>query len=288
MMGRVSNRTLTLGALVTASLVIIVLSRRGALRPLETVAFAPLQPIQKQINSLATDITSRAQERRDRQALQARNRELEQTLAAYQVDIVRLREIEQDYSRLSELLDYSLRHEEQALAAADVISRDTSGFLRYVIINRGARDGIRVGQPVINERGLVGRVGDVTATAAWVRLAIDQRSAVNARLQKTRAEGTVVGQLTGEMRMQLIPQDAIIEEGDLVLTSGLGGNFPPDIVIGQIASVRSQEAELFQEAEIRPTVDFDRLELVVVIVGFETIDPSLFDETIQQELQQTP
>ena len=66
---------------------------------------------------------------------------------------------------------------------------------------------------------------------------------------------------------------------------GLGGNFPAGIVIGQVASIRAQEAELFQEAEIRPTVDFDRLELVSVIVGFEPVDPSLFEETIEQELE---
>jgi rod shape-determining protein MreC len=273
-------------ALVMVSLALIVLSRGGALRPLQTVTFAPLQPVQRQITTLTTNFALRSQERRELEEIRERNNELERTLAAYQVEIVRLREIERDYNRLSELLDYSLRYEEQGFLTADVISRDTSGFLRYIIINQGARDGVRVGQPVISEGGLVGRVEDVTATAAWVRLVVDQRSAVNARLQDTRAEGTVVGQLTGGMRMQFVSQEAELAEGELVLTSGLGGNFPPSIVVGQVASVRAQEAELFQEAEIRPTVDFGTLELVSVIVEFEPTDPSLFDETIEQELEE--
>lgn len=285
-MRRVSNRVLTLAAVLAASAVLIVLSRSGASRPLETVAFAPFQPIQRQLDTLTGNITRRAQEGDDIEALRERNRELERAIAAQQVDLVRLREIEKDYDRLSELLDYSLSNVRQDLLVADVISRDTSGFLRFIIINRGARDGIRIGQPVINERGLVGRIGDVTATASWVRLAIDQDSAVNARMQNTRAEGTVVGQLAGGMRMQFIPQEAVIEEGDLVLTSGLGGTFPPNIVIGQVVSVRSQEAELFQEAEVRPTVNFDELELVAVVTAFEQVDPSLFDETIEQELEE--
>lgn len=287
-MRRFGNRTVTLAALLAASLTVLVLSRGGATRPLETIAFAPLQPIQRLLNNVSTGFITRSEQRREIEALQARVQELEQTVAAYQVDLVRLREIERDYNRLSELLDYSTQAQGQELLVADVIGRDTSGFLRYIVINRGARDGVRVGQPVISDRGLVGRVGDVTATAAWVRLAIDQDSAINARMQNTRTEGTVVGQLAGGMRMQFIPQEAVIEEGDLVLTSGLGGNFPADIVIGQVASVRAQEAELFQEAEIRPTVDFDRLELVSVITAFEPVDPTLFEETIEQESEQTP
>ena len=287
-MNRISNRTLALGALLMVSVTAIVLSRGGILRPLQSIAIAPLQPLQRGVTNLSANLAPGSPERQDVETLEARIVEVEQALAAAQVDLVRLREIERDYSRLSGLLDYALENEGQQLVAADVIGRDTSGFLRYIIINRGARDGVRVGQPVINDRGLVGQIGDVTATAAYVRLVIDQRSAINSRLQNTRAEGTVVGQLTGGLRMELIPQDSTIEEGDLVLTSGLGGNFPPDIVLGQVVSVRAQEAELFQEAEVRPTVAFERLELVAVIVDFELIDPSIFDDFIEEESQRAP
>ena len=126
---------------------------------------------------------------------------------------------------------------------------------------------------------LVGRVEKVAANAAWIRLEIDQASAINAILQTSRAEGTVVGQLQGGLRMEYIPQQAQIEANDLVLTSGLGGDFPADIVIGQVTSVRRQQADLFQEAEIRPTVDFSSLKIVSVITSFKPVDISSFQQT---------
>jgi rod shape-determining protein MreC len=217
-----------------------------------------------------------------------RIRELESALAELQVEIVRLREIEQDYYRLSNLLDYATGHEEQQLVTADVIARDTSGYLRWIIINQGARAGIQVGDPVISASGLVGRVEDIAANASWVRLVNDQNSSVNAWLQNARAEGAVIGQLRGGLRMLFIPQEALVEPGDLVLTSGLGGNFPADIVIGQVTSIRQQEAELFQQAEVRPTVDFDHLELVSVIISFEPVDVTIFDAQIEEFEGESP
>jgi rod shape-determining protein MreC len=281
-MNRLRQRALTFGVLIGIGLLLVFLSRAGALRPLITVLIAPLQSVERLFTAGSRAVGGGGAERLTYNELVERNRELEAAVASLQVEVVRLREIEQDHERLSGLLDYASSHEEQSLVTGDVVARETSGFLRYIIINRGARDGVEVGDPVITDMGLVGRVADVTATAAWVRLAVDQGSAVNARLQDARAEGTVVGQLQGGLRMQHIPREAVIEEGDLVLTSGLGGNFPAGIVIGQVVSVRQQVAELFQEAEIRPTVDFDHLEIVSVVTDFEPIDLSAFDETIEE------
>jgi rod shape-determining protein MreC len=114
-----------------------------------------------------------------------------------------------------------------------------------------------------------------------VRLIIDQSSAVNARLQDARAEGTVFGQLQGTLLMDLIPQEALVEPDEMVLTSGLGGKFPAGIVIGQVTSVQRQPAELFQQAQMRPLVDFDHLEIVSVITSFEPIDTTIF-ETVEE------
>lgn len=263
--------------LAAAMIAILLATRLGLARPLTTVLIAPLQPIARWLTGSTLIVSESAEGDPNIETLRQRNRELEAAIASLQVEIVRLREIEQDYLRLSGLLDYATSHAEQELVTADVIAYDTSGYLRWIIINRGTRSGIQIGAPVISELGLVGRVEEVTATAAWVRLIIDQGSAVNARLQETRAEGTVIGQLGGNLRMQFIPQGALVEQGALVVTSGLGGNFPAGIVIGQVTSVRQQEAELFQEAEIRPTVDFDRLELASVIISFEPTDMTIFE-----------
>ena len=257
-------------------------SRIGLLRTLTGVVMAPLSPL-AQLLTGGTDVTtSLAEERPDYATLHDQELEMERTVARLQIEIVQLKEIEQDYYRLSGLLDYKSAHQDQDLVTADVIARDTSGYLRWIIINRGVRDGIRIGQPVVSDLGLVGYVDDIAAGAAWVRLIIDQSSAVNARLQSSRAEGTVFGQLQGTLLMDLIPQETLIEPDDMVLTSGLGGKFPAGIVIGQVTSVQRQPAELFQQAQLRPMVDFDHLEIVSVITSFQPIDTTIFDTSEEQ------
>lgn len=288
-MRREQNRLLTLGILIIAALgVLVVGGRSGGFRPLVTAVMAPLSPVARLMSDGSESVIALEEEGEDIATLRERNRELERIVAELQVEIVRLREIEQDYYRLSELVNYAAEHPDQDLVTARVVARDTSGYLRWIIINRGTRDGVQVGNPVINEVGLVGRVESVAANAAWVRLAIDPASAVNARLQNTQAEGTVIGLLQGGLRMELIPQEALVETGDLALTSGLGGGFPPDIVIGQVTSVRQQQAALFQEADIRPMVDYERLKIVSVITAFEPIDTTLFQDVIEQEEQGGP
>ena len=135
-----------------------------------------------------------------------------------------------------------------------------------------------VGMPVTTDLGLVGRIIDVSANAANVQLITDENSSVSSRLQTTRADGSILGQASGVLRLTFVNLDEDILQGDLVITSGLGGNFPPDIVAGQVTSVRQFEFELFQEAQVRSLIDFDTLELVLVITSFQPIDLTVFDQ----------
>jgi rod shape-determining protein MreC len=70
----------------------------------------------------------------------------------------------------------------------------------------------------------------------------------------------------------LIPQDVTIEEADIVLTSGLGGGYPADLIIGQVVNIQKREAELFQHASVQPVVDFTRLEIVLIITNFRPVE----------------
>jgi rod shape-determining protein MreC len=78
--------------------------------------------------------------------------------------------------------------------------------------------------------------------------------------------------VTGDLTLKLIPQDVDVRQGDLVLTSGLGGGYPPDLIIGQVVNVRSRDFDLFQQATVQPVVDFNQLEIVLVIVNFKPVD----------------
>lgn len=284
MKGRGNKTLLVLAGLLAAALFLFVIERQtNFLSPLYSLIITPFKPAGEAALDGAAALAGEPAAEADTATLQERIAELEKTIAQLQVEIVELREVEQDYNRLAQVADYLAENTGQKVVSADVIARDTSSYLRWIIINRGARDGIRVGNPVINELGLVGQVEEIAANAAWVRLAIDPGSAVNAFTQKTRAEGTIVGLLQGGMQMTLIPQASLVEPGDLVLTSGLGGLFPANIVIGQITSVRKQQAELFQSAEIRPIVRFDELDIVSVITDFTPIDTSIFDDVIEAQ-----
>jgi rod shape-determining protein MreC len=209
---------------------------------------------------------------RDMASLRQTNAELEAEVAELQSQVIQLQQEVGQTQVLAALVDFSRLRPENKYAAAAVIGRDPSPFLHYVIINRGSNEGILRGMPVVTHQGLIGRIDAVIADAARVQLITDPASSVNVRLQNAETEASLVGSITGDLTLELIPQDIDIERGDLVLTSGLGGGYPPDLIIGQIVNVRRRDFDLFQQATVQPVVDFNQLELVLVIVNFEPVD----------------
>src|SRR5512146_1175866 len=211
---------------------------------------------------------------RDIASLRQRNAELEGEVSELQAQVIQLQQKVGETDILAALVDFSRANPENTYRAAAVIGRDPSPFLHYVIINRGSNDGILRGMPVVTNQGLIGRVEAVIADAARIQLITDPASSVNVRLQNAETEASLVGSVTGDVTLQLIPQDINVQEGDLVLTSGLGGGYPPDLIIGQVINVRSRDFDLFQQATVQPVVDFNRLEIVLVIVNFKPVDIS--------------
>jgi len=211
---------------------------------------------------------------RDIASLRQQNANLQNEVADLQAQVIQLQQQVGETQVLAALVDFSRARPENTYKAAAVIGRDPSPFLHYVIINRGSNDGILRGMPVVTDQGLVGRVDAVIADAARVQLLTDPASSVNVRLQNAEVEASLIGSVTGDVILQLIPQDAFVETGDLVLTSGLGGGYPPDLIIGQVVSIRSRDYDLFQQATVQPVVDFNRLQIVLVIVNFKPVDIS--------------
>jgi rod shape-determining protein MreC len=128
--------------------------------------------------------------------------------------------------------------------------------------------------PVVTQDGLVGRVVAVNAVAARVQLINDASSSINIRLQQSGAEAILVGQVTGDITLQMIPQEAKVEAGDVIVTSGLGGDYPPNLLIGQVTGVRRRAYDIFQTATVQPLVDFTHLNIVLVITNFQPVDIS--------------
>jgi rod shape-determining protein MreC len=271
-----SSRLVIFGIAVFICILLIALSASGILGPAETVISLPLGLMQSGVSSVTNRVTGLFSEVSDYQSLQKRNAELEKALINFQQEIVELREIKADYPRLSALVDFKNSRSDIQVLAATVIGRDTSGLVRTINIDRGTRDGIAIGMPVVTELGLVGRVYRVAATTAQIQLVTDPNSYVNARLQTSRGEGSVVGTASGDLRMTFIPLTDEVREGDSVVTSGIGGKFPRGLLLGQVQNSRLDDTKLFQEAQVRSLIDFNSLEMVLIITNFEPVDLSAF------------
>jgi len=180
-----------------------------------------------------------------------------------------LRTEAQENQRLRDLL--ALREQLRGdTIAARVISKEISPYFRVVRLrlDRGARDRVRAGMPVVSSQGLVGQVRRTFGRHADVRLTVDRESAVDVIVQRTGARGVLRG--TGESdryaaRIQYLRRDDEIEVGDEVYTSGLGRRFPASILVGRVSRVERAEFGLYQEVEVAPTVDFSALEEVLVL-----------------------
>jgi rod shape-determining protein MreC len=279
LIGNRSPRTVAIVSATFISLAIMILSLIGFLAPAESTGRVPLTFLEDIFGGLSQSLEGTTNELAEVRGLRQRNAELEQALVALQAEVAELREYRSDYDRLAALVNYTTR-EDFNYVAADVIGRDTSG-LQAIHINRGTRNGVAVGDPVVNEGGLIGRVTQVSATGAEVLLITDPNSAVHSREQVTRDNGLVVGTLSGDLVFSFVDLDSEMRPGDLVVTSGETQAFPADIVIGQITGVSLTDDELFQEAAISSLVDFSRLEIVLVITNWEPIDLTFFEDEEQ-------
>ncbi|MFQ5812551.1 MAG: rod shape-determining protein MreC [Anaerolineae bacterium] len=278
-MKRLPTRSTVLIILILLSLAGIALDQNEDLQPIEDLALRFVVPVQEKMTSLANNISDLTQTTRDIRELRHRNEELQGLADSLMIENVRLKEIESENETLRRLLGFTQANPTHSYKAAEVkgrvIGRDPSNFLSYLTIDSGSQQGIEKGMPVVTERGLVGRITDVGSNWAKVMLIIDPSSSVNALIQSSRATGVVEGQVGRSLLMKYIPQGETVNVNDIVLTSGLGGNFPQKLIIGQVTAVHQRDIEMFQQADIRPTVDFNRLEIVLVITNFS---PTVFEE----------
>lgn len=287
-MTKFQTRSLLVVALAGISLGLLLFSGSPALEPVRSLLQAPLATLQRSVAGLWRNVSAPAEPNAEAEALRQRLATLEAENAQLREANVRLQENETELQILAGLLEYARSQPENKYLTANLIGRDPSPFLSYLIFDRGSNSGVTRGMPVVTGSGLVGRVVEVTNNACKVLPITDPSSAVNARLQKSRASGVIVGQLGGGLEMQFITQQAKIEPGEVVLTSGLGGAYPAGIVIGSVNAVEQLNYEVQQKAEIVPAVDYTRLEIVLIITNFQPADFSPFFQATPTALPPAP
>jgi len=197
---------------------------------------------------------------------------LRQHIARLEEENLQYREAIVSSERFQRLAGFRESHEVPTVPA-NVVHQDLSPWFRSVIIDQGTAAGIRPGMPVVTDLGVVGVVSGTAPSASKVLLLIDPQSHVDAYVQRSRARGSVRGAKGRECSFEFVLRDEDLAVGDLLLTSGLGEVFPKGLVIGHVASVERRPYGLFQEAQIKPAVDFGKLEEVFVILELRELPP---------------
>jgi len=155
---------------------------------------------------------------------------------------------------------------EVEMLPAEIVGLDVSPWFRSVLVDRGHGHGVRSGSPVLTDRGVVGLVTATSASAARAMLLLDRQSAIDGVVQRSRARGVVRGRGTGELEFEFVVRGSDVREGDVVITSGMGGVFPKGLRIGVVRNVADPGGRLLQTAVLAPSVDFGRLEQTFVML----------------------
>ena len=195
----------------------------------------------------------------DNVALLGENRRLHNSIAGF-------RETQQENIRLRKLLTFEEKFKLKSIVAR-VIAKDVSTEYRSIRINKGESSGIKRNMAVTTEEGIVGRVLRTTQNTADVVTILDLLSAVDAIVERSRARGVVEGLTDDTCQLKYALRTDDIQPGDLLISNGLGGIFPKGVSVGVVSQVHQKPFGITQEVEVRPSVDFTKLEEVLVVLN---------------------
>lgn len=179
--------------------------------------------------------------------------------------LVGLEEVIKENTRLEKLLEFKRRLIYSSIAA-NVIGRDPSRWNSSIILDKGILEGVAVGQPVVSELGVVGKIAEVSESKAKIITVTDPQFSAAIMVQRSRESGVLSGTLQGICRLKFINDDADIIVGDQIITSKLSSAFPDSLMIGEVVEIKSGINNNTKECLVKPTVAFSQLEEVLIIL----------------------
>ena len=257
------------------SLISIVLSENRAFDPLQNLSLTATAPIESAVRDLADPASGFLQGVFDRGDIVRENERLRQELERLRTEMAAGEDATRRVRELEEALGFKQSRPEDQLVAADVIAQDPSGLKRALAINRGSKDGLDEGMVVLSRDGsLVGTVSLVHDDFAWLRLITDPNSAVNVAVQPqgeetAAARGIAVGDLRAGVSLEMLPTEAAIKQGDLVTTSGLGGNYPRALLLGTVNTIEEKPQAPSKRAVLEPSAPLSALETVFIVTSLK-------------------
>jgi rod shape-determining protein MreC len=222
--------------------------------PLESVKNRSLKAVKENWNRYLFLIGLEEENRR----LKKKNDLLANQLAQYQEGYL-------EALRLRKMLSIRERPD-TAPVIAEVIGQEQSSIFKSILINKGTAHGLIVGFPVLNDQGVIGRITECSWHVSRVMLIVDKSSNVSALLQGGRTHGVLQGDGAAGCRLKYIPGTEEVRIGDAVISSGLGGIFPKGIILGSVTAIDKRDGGLFQRIDVQPSVDFSKLEEIVVLI----------------------
>ncbi len=291
--------------LTVVSFATIILSEEDAFDPFKNVALTVSAPVDGAVRDAASPLGDIYDGIADRGGLVRENERLREEVEILQAQLADQQDVLLRIAELEDALEVKSTRPEDQLLVASVFSRDPSGLKRSIAIDRGQSDGVDEGMVVLSREGsLIGTVSHAFQDFAWIRLISDPDSAVNAQVNTTTpsadtgvltpgtpapgdepdpsatpapsgaaapvpVHGVAKGDLRNELVLELLPPEAPIESGSLVVTSGLGGNYPPGILIGSVTAVELRPQAPFKKAFVEPSAGLGGLDTVLVLISFE-------------------
>lgn len=197
-------------------------------------------------------------------SLSNENRELGDKIKSLQLDKTELEELRHENEVLKNQLGFLEEHKEASLLPARIIGREPFGALDKIIIDKGEDDGIKNHSAVVSSGSLVGRVTEVSKKQSKITLITSKDSIIQAMLQQSRTLGIIKGSLEG-VKLENIPQETVVSEKEAIITSGLGGEISPGILIGWARKDSSSKSEIYKVLDVDISSELNKLEYVFVI-----------------------
>ncbi len=252
-------------AVILSASLMLADSRLGAFTQVRYILNSMVAPIQYVADLPRGMFDDFYEQFNTRQRLMDENSSYKREVLRLKSDISLLAQYKEENQRLRKLLGSSFVRDERKVVT-EVMAVDTSPYRHQVVIDKGRTDGVYVGQPVANEKGIVGQVTFVSAHNSRVLLLTDANSAIPVQL--LRNDIRVIASGNGQIdRIQLehIPISTDVQEGDLLVTSGLGGIYPEGYPVAKVSLVERDSRREFALIEADPVVDFERLRYLLLI-----------------------
>ena len=262
-MKKIFKKPIILAVLIIIGL--IFLNSQGLFKQPKDIFFRITAPVQKSTYQISLKFRSVIDLFKNIKQLNSLNIEYKEENQRLKGELTELKEIDQENKFLRRQMDLPEQNRGR-LILANVIGQGPVNLDNSILIDKGEKDGLKEGETVIAAGNLlVGRISQVSNSTAKVLLITYPGSRVNAIIQESRVKGIVRGESYNSLIMDWIAQNEKIEFNQTIITSGLANLFPAGLLIGQIERVISSQPQVFQEAIIKPAVDFEKIEKVFVV-----------------------